>query len=398
MRRQFIISLSIFVFLVLATVIVVIFGKGYRFGFDKNKIALAGTGLLVAKSVPDGAQVFVNGHLTTATDNTINLFPDQYSIRIYKEGYFPWEKKIKIQKEVVAKAEALLFPTAPKLESITASGVENPSLDPSQTRIAYTVASQSSALKNGVYVLDMSSRPILTLQSSSTQVANDTLDSFSKAQLSWSPDGQELVATISASASNAAAADTTYLLDANSFNESPIDITATLIGVHNTWEKDILEKDQSRLATLKTKLLTMTTQNFNIIAWSPDETKILYFASQSATLPIIIQPRLIGIDSTAEERTLREKDIYVYDIKEDKNFKLDVDRDLQWFSDSKHIIYVHDKKIEIMDYDGTNATTIYAGPFVDNYVFPWPNGSKMVILTNLGNPAILPNLYTISLK
>ncbi len=398
MKKQFVISLFIFLFLVGATAIVVIFGKGYRFGFDKSKIQLAGTGLLVAKSNPDGASVFVNGHLTTATDNTINLFPGEYAIRIYKEGYFPWEKKIKIQQEVVAQADALLFPTAPKLESITASGVENPTIDPSQTRLAFTVASQS-ALKNGVYVLDMSSRSILTLQSSSTQLVNDTADTFSKAGLAWSPDGKQLVATISAA--------TTYLLNANDFNQSPVDATATLINVQNTWQKDKAEKDEARVSTLKSSLKTMITKNFSIIAWSPDETKILYQASTSATLPIIITPRLIGVDTTPEERTIKEKMVYVYDTKEDKNFKIDVDPSLlqntsspplRWFSDSRHLIFVHDKKIDIMDYDATNVTTIYAGPFVDNYVFPWPNGSKMVILTNLGNPTILPNLYTISLK
>ncbi|MBI3093109.1 MAG: hypothetical protein HYZ02_02635, partial [Candidatus Levybacteria bacterium] len=68
------------------------------------------------------------------------------------------------------------------------------------------------------------------------------------------------------------------------------------------------------------------------------------------------------------------------------------------FPDSKHLIYVEEKKINILEYDGANKTTIYAGPFVDNYVFPWPNGSKLVVLTNLGNENIPPNLYTIGLK
>ena len=69
-----------------------------------------------------------------------------------------------------------------------------------------------------------------------------------------------------------------------------------------------------------------------------------------------------------------------------------------WLSDSKHIIYVEKGKINIMDYDGINMTTVYAGPFIDHYVFPWPDGSKIVILTNLGNANTSPNLYTIGLK
>jgi hypothetical protein len=69
-----------------------------------------------------------------------------------------------------------------------------------------------------------------------------------------------------------------------------------------------------------------------------------------------------------------------------------------WFPDSKHLIYNHSKKIDIMEYDAGNQTTIYAGPFVDSYVFPWSDGSRIVILTDLGNPNSAPNLYTVDLK
>ena len=69
-----------------------------------------------------------------------------------------------------------------------------------------------------------------------------------------------------------------------------------------------------------------------------------------------------------------------------------------WLPDSEHLIYVHDKNINIMEFDAANDTKIYAGPFLDKYVFPWPDSSKIVILTNLGNTNTPPNLYTISLK
>jgi len=98
-------------------------------------------------------------------------------VSIHKDGYFPWEKDVNIQKELVTKADALLYPVAPKLESITATGVETPVVDPSRTKIAYKVASQS-AIKNGIYVYDMNTRSVLSLQSATQQVANDTLQLF----------------------------------------------------------------------------------------------------------------------------------------------------------------------------------------------------------------------------
>lgn len=404
MPRQLFLPILILLLVSLGTALVILFGKGYRLELSQGKPGISGTGLLVATSTPNGASVFVNGHLTTATDNTINLSPGEYTIKIFKEGYFPWEKKIIIQKEVVAKAEALLIPTAPKLESITASGIENPRIDPSLTKIAYTVSSES-ARKNGVYVLDMSSRPVLTLQSSSTQIADDTVDSFSTSMLTWSPDGKQLLATISATPT----LQSTYLLNANEFNSSPRDVTATLQSVDIAWQEEKLEKEAAQIASLKKSLKEIIQKDFTILAWAPDETKILYQASQSAQLPIIIKPRLIGNESTPEDRELKKGKVYVYDLKEDKNYKIldslegpyssyNLPSPIMWYPDSKHLLFVHDNKIALMDFDGLNRITVYAGPFAENYVYPWPNGSKILILTNLNNTSIPPNLYTISLK
>lgn len=403
MKKQYLLSLAVILFLLVGTIAVIFYGRGYRFGFEKGIPDFSGTGLLVTTSSPNGAQVFIDNHLTTATDNTINLSPGDYTVKIFKEGYFPWEKKIKIQKEVVSKADALLFPKAPSLENITALGVENPTIDPSLTKIAFTVSSQT-VKKNGVFILDMSTRPVLTLQSASNQIADDTADTFSNSKLSWSPDGKELLATISSSLRTPA----TYLLSTTGFNDSPKDVTATLPSIEASWQKDKSEKEKARIETLKLTLRKIISQNFNILAWSLDETKILYQASSSASVPIIISPRLIGVDSTPEDREIKKDNIYVYDIKEDKNYRIDVGKwnsengksesPLSWFPDSKHLIYVHNNNIDIIEYDGLNKTTIYAGPFIDNYVFPWPNGSKLIILTNLNNPNISPNLYTIGLK
>ncbi len=393
-KKQLLISLGIILFLVIGTFLVILYGKGYRFSFGEGRAEFAGTGLLVATSIPNGASVYINNHLTTATDNTINLAPGWYSVKITKDGYFPWEKKINVQAEVVAKAEALLFPTAPKLESITSTGAQNPLIDPSGTHIAYTVSSQS-ARKNGIYILDMNANPILSFQGAASQIADDTADSFSNATYKWSPDSQELVATISGEIN-----ETTYLLKTNTFNESPSDVTATLSTVQNTWTKELQEKEKVRFAAIKKPLRQMITRNFNIGSWSPDSLKILYQASRSATLPIIIKPQLIGTNNTPEERNIKEGKLYVYDVFEDRNYPIENvsnTKELSWLPDSKHLVWVHDKKIDLMEYDGANKTTVYAGPFDENYVFPWASGTKIVILTNLENNLIPPNLYTIEL-
>ena len=70
---------------------------------------------------------------------------------------------------------------------------------------------------------------------------------------------------------------------------------------------------------------------------------------------------------------------------------------LQWFPDSKHLLYVSDNKIHIMEYDGQNNTVIYSGPFAEEFVYPWPDGSKLIINTSF-SPDSPFNLYAITLK
>lgn len=410
-KKQVIIPIAIVILLTLATVLVVLYGKGYRPNFKKGEPTITKTGLLVAKSDPDGAQVAIDGHLTTATNNTLNLPPGEYTIQITKDGYFPWNRKVKIEQEDVTEVDASLFPIAPRLDSISTLGVINPLIDPSGTKIAFQIASQSAAKKNGIYILNMSTNtvsvPILTVQSAATEIADDsTVPGFSQATLNWSPDGSQLLATL-----NTDAGKTVYLLNANTYNDNPRDVTAILGSVQDTWNQQKQEKAKASVSGLKKPLQKMISDNFNIIAWSPDETKVLYQASSSAELPLIVKPRIPGSNNLTEDRTIKQNAIYTYDIKEDTNHKIldslpeDCTQNLEichipltWLPDSDNLLYVHDKKITVVEYDASNETTIYAGPFVDTFAVPWPNGDKVVILTNLNNMEVSPTLYTIGLK
>lgn len=405
MRKQLLFPFTVLTILILVTIIIVFFAQGYRVNIGNGTPQISKTGILVATSKPDGAQVFINDELATATDNTLDLTPGDYVIKITKEGYFPWEKKLKVTEKLVTKAEALLYPLAPKLESITTSGIINPILDPSNTKIAYQVASQS-AIKNGIYVYDMNARAVLSLQTASRQIIGDSPTTlFSQANVSWSPDGLQLIATLSGTTN------TTYLLNANETNTTPRNVTATLPTIQAQFAQDLAEKQQAQVAGLRKPMRDMIAQNFSILSWSPDDTRILYMASRSATLPLMIKPRLLGIDTLREARDIQEGGVYVYDIKDDRNLKIVSDTSsiciktatncsipINWFVDSNHVIFVHDRQIHMIEIDGTNDTTVYAGPFIGTSVFPWPNGEKLVILTDLNNPTILPNLYTISLK
>jgi Tol biopolymer transport system component len=407
MKRNLLIPVAILFFLLIGTILVVLYGKGYRINFKQEVPKISKTGMLVANSEPKGAQVFIDDHLTTATDSTLNLDPGLYNIRIQKEGYFSWQKKLKIEAEVVTNIDAKLLSSAPRLESIATTSIINPIIDPSHTKIAYQISSESAIKKNGIFVLNMNTNPIpvpvLTLQSSSTQITDDTTDRFSEAKLTWSPDGTEILAQISTSPEEV----TSYRLQSNRLNENPQDVTAILDSVYTAWDKQKQQKEKNLFAGIKKNIRQLINKNFSNPYWSPDGKKILYTASASAELPLMIKPRRLSINTLTENRKITEGKIYVYDTKEDTNIPLPIKVtrtcpeckiSLTWLPDSSHLLYINDKKIIIMDDDGSNDITVYAGPFVDNFAVPWPDNSKLVILTNLGNPNTSPTFYTIGLN
>lgn len=390
------------IILALVSLAIIFYGRGYRLDFDQKNVAPKG--LLVANSQPNGAQVFIDGKLTSATNSTIALEPGWYSVRIEKEGYSRWEKKLRVQGEVVAKTDTILFPINPSLSPITVTGVANPKLSPDNTKIVFTVSKATNGLQeavdgSGVFILDLNDRPLGSTRNSRQIAKESPFLSFENAVLSWDPTGKKVLAQIG---------NRYFLLDANSLNNNPTEVTSILTTVYDEWAKEEETLEKERHSAVKKDLAVILKSSTKTLSWSPDETKILYEATASAKIPQIIKPPLIGTNPTTEERTIKVGRIYIYDIKEDKNFFITDSKalPLQWFPTSSHLLLTEEArlpdvqgKISVMDYDATNKVTLYAGPFIGDLVAPWPNGSKIVILTTLNpQPDAKLNLYAINIR
>lgn len=376
----------------------ILYGKGYRLNLTgKGNKILAGTGLLVLTSTPNGARVYLNDNFTTATDDTINLPPGDYDVRIEKDGYYPWKKHVVLKNEAVTKTDAVLFPVVPKLEGVTLLGAEQPLVDPTGSFVAYKVSS-SSAENNGIYILNIN-RPIISFGSSSKQIASDKVDNFSNAAMEFSPDGLSLLATISAPAG-----DRIYLLKTDILNTEPQNVTFTVEQVRKQWELMQQQLDKKFIASLPQATRTFVQENFTDPKLSPEGDKILYIASQSATMPHFINPSLPSTNSTAETRTIVKGNAYVYQIKEDKNYLLYAASEggqlphFIWHPSSAHVVFIENKRIVSMEYDGGNKTTLYAGPFDPSFLYTWPDGSGLIILTNFNDETVPPNLYRVGLR
>jgi hypothetical protein len=399
--RAFLIPFVTFCAIITASAGLIAYGRGYRPDFRKN--TLKPTGLISATSDPVGAQVYIDGTLRTATNNSINVEPNWYTIRITKEGYIPWEKKVRVQGEVVARADAFLFPTNPSLSPLTSLGVVKPALSPDGTKVAYIVPFPTNdnqfAVKNaGIWVYELADRPLGVNRDPKHIASWETSVDPEKVSLIWSPDASQLLVADGLSV---------RLYQTNKLDDFKI-VTASYQSTLQEWQEDSDAKEKQKLAAFKQSIIDIATTSAKIITFSPDETKLLYEATKSATIPQVIVPPLIGTNSTEEERTIQPGKIYVYDSHEDKNYFLLDKKELLkpssshqpvWFPTNRHLLLMLDGKIDVMEYDRTNWITVYAGPFTDGFMAPWPNGSRIIVLTNLNPKAsTLPNLYTVNLR
>ncbi len=359
MSKRFIITIVTLIVIVVLAGVAIFFAKGYSISTKEKRIV--GTGIVTIKSEPDAASVYIDGHLTTATNATISsLSPKEYTIKVIKEGFIPWEKIVKVKEGLVNEIKVTLFPAIPTIYPLTFTGVSSPVLSPNGSKLAYIVSS-SSAKKNGVWVWTMTNnQPIAFIRSSEPhQISSNTVTDFSKATLKWSPNSKQILATVEK---------TNYLLESDTLNNEPRDVTPILSATLNSWDEDIKAKNEASILAIKDLNLRKTASNSAKIYWSPDETKF--------------------IDG-----------FKVYDIEEKKEYSLPPARKHLWLPDSRHIILIEDKTISLVEFDATNKAIIYAGTFADNFVFPWPDSSRLVIISSFPTPtASEPNLYGINLK
>lgn len=391
------------IFIVLSIGIVLsMYARGYRFDSDTTKFTP--NGLLVIKSDPDGAQVFVNGELQTATNATIPLPPATYDVSVQKEGYITWSKRLVIEKEIVTESTAHLFKSAPSLSSITFSSSINPTPSRDFSKIAYAVPTDPTSNgddKGGLWVMEMINLPL----GFSREPQRITDGDLSDADWVWSPDGREILITKKTGA---------YLLSSGEFTPQNqlINISLTKYDILEEWEEESAKKMKSQLARLPDDLEGVLERKASFLIFSPDEDMVLYIASGSATITDELIKPVPGASTQKEQRQIEDGNTYVYDIKEDRNFLVDsentliieggfvssAERRLSWLPTSRHLILAEKEKVIILDYDGTNRQTVYAGSYTSPNAFPTLSTDRLIILTNLGANSSPPNLYTLSIK
>ncbi len=427
------------------TVVAIYYGQG-GFRFSRQGVQTA-VGLLAANSTPTGASVYIDGKLTTATNDTLDLSPGQYQIELSKDGFSDWRKTLTVEEGLVAQTNALLFPSAPSLTPLTTTGATALLPSPDGQKILFYTAGNLQVKKNGLYILDLTSNT-LTFSRGARQIGLDSaVIDLETAKYVWSPDNSQILLI---------APEKEVLLDAGTLNnvDTAPDVSARSPQLLTDWQSELAARDLQFLLRFPPEVVEIATTSAKNVYVSPDKKLLLYTATASAVLADDLLPPLPASNTQAQERTLVPDTVYVYDREEDTNFAVtrfnsdvltaSVSSKLvvlpspalsasdsaglkkvpsptptqtslqladqitllysplhtgspQWYPDSRHIIMARDGQIMIVEYDGTNQTPIYSGPFSQNFFFPWPDGSRLLITTSFSQTG-LANLYAIELK
>ena len=382
--------------IVLVTVIA--YARGYRLDLD-NKL-LKSTGILSINSYPRAAKIFLNGELKGVTDQNISLPPGQYTIEIKKDGYTSWLKTLTLKGELVESVNALLFPINPSLTPLTNLGITKVFLVGQSERLLL-FSQNDIPEKDGVYLFDPNKNNLSFLPPLKLIVLKSVLPAqadFTQVSADFSPDLKQTIITF-----QTPNGDYSYLFSLEDENKQLFEVTTSKEKLLAAWEEEKNLEITKILEGFPNKLEKIASDSFKIISFSPDKMKILYQAKINTVFDLIITPPMIAANQTPEERNLTKDDLYVYDIKEDKNFligswKLEIGNYVMWYSDSDHLVINQEKQISIVDYDNQNMRVIYSGPYEKDFLGITTDG-KLLVLTNLNSQInLLPDIYAVGIK
>lgn len=366
---------GVIIFLLIAAILSALlffYGRGYRLDIEQK--GFKPTGVLTIRSTPTNAKVFINGQEKGNTNLDIaDLPPGEYNLRIEKDGYSVWQKRILVKKEEVNEVEAVLFPLAPNLTSLTSSGVTKALVTNDGKKIIFSVQAEG---KEGIWALDLSRRelPIFGPQGLAKIISDSKETKYSLGQFQISPDNKSILIDVPGKTPSY------FLLNTESENSDPNVLFAEEFKkTQEDWAKKTAQDTTLKIKNLGQRAVSEAAFLSNII-FSPNEEKFL------------------GIDKNSVFKVFDSKPRPLPNAKE-QIYILPKAQKYVWFSDSKHLIGVEENNIFIVDVDGENKTNIYSGAFDPQVIAPWTDGSKIAILANFNSKVSkLPNLYAIELR
>ena len=379
-------TLLTFVILGGITTLLYLYTSGYRLQKDdeEGSVNVERTGMIGVKSIPDRANVYVDGVLRTATDDTIaSVSPGTHKLKIVKKGFLDWEKDIEVYEQLVTDITAILVSQSPRLEPLTNTGAKYPCISPSLSKLAYF---SPDTEKPGIWIIPLTGVNIGLFRTNPTIAVEDTkYTAYSEGEeIIWSPDEKNLLVR--------AKNDVYYLVDLNS---NSAQTTLKSEDILKEWKEKQREK---RKITVDNSLVKVPEEIVEIALsdeafWAPDEKKFLYTKQNGDKLeywvynfevPLPIGEKANSLVMTLDANSPQPK--------------------INWYTDSFHLILVEgnieeEKKgvVSLIRIEGSNKSEIYNNTLYSDKAFSTPVGDKVIILTSFKS-GDQTDLYTVSIR
>ncbi|HPA25929.1 MAG TPA: PEGA domain-containing protein [bacterium] len=279
-RRRILYCIFFLIFFIAAP-IVVLLAQGYQYDFTKRR--LEKTGVLFLESKPSKATIYLNYKIQkdTTESRLKNLLPNDYDVKITKDGYQDWQKKLTVHPNETTFAQYIrLFKKEPKVANIFSQPINI-----------------ISALIDNLIALNYTAN-------NKSQLALFNLDTESispLAELNFVP--EKLMISSRQNYLLASRAEKIVVIDL--INKKIIDLSQQIRPINSpNWS--LADKDEMLYFTSSSGLfkINLTTQNIStvinepIIAWTLID-KELYYLSQEKTNVALKKMRL-GLIATEE--------------------------------------------------------------------------------------------------
>jgi hypothetical protein len=382
MTQKWIKSLLTALILLGTTTALFLYASGYRVTRDgENQMDLTQTGMINAKSIPEGANVYVDGILSAATDGTVTgIEPGFHNLSIIKSGFVTWNKNIEIFPELVTDITAILVSQSPRLEPLTNTGASEPTISPSLSKLAFFSRDTNAP---GVWVIPLIGEALSLFRSNPYVVLEDIVTNFYSRgkSIEWSPDEDVLLVE-----------DQNGRFFVVDLDTSVAEATSTPELIRDEWQEELLEKRIDFIESIdipeEFKEIAVATET----VWAPDDKKFLYTETNEET----IEYQVYNMEKPIPVGESVETTVFTTNKNEPQP-------QIAWYADSFHLILVEGDiatnkhgTISLIRIDGTNKTEVYGNTIYSDRVFSSPGGDKLVILTSFKSGE-QTDLYTIGI-
>lgn len=360
-----------------------LYTAGYRINKEPDEgIDFSKRGMVGAKSIPEGAKVYLNDELVTATNDSIQgVNPGFHKLRIEKNGFVTWEKEIEVFAELVTDITAILVSQSPRLEPLTNTGAMNPSISPTDTKIAYFT---KNGEEPGIWIIPLTGEGLSLFRSNPFSAIKDIpgLTYSDGKSIKWGPaEKQILVETEN---------EEYYLIDLQS---QTTEATASPELVEQTWAEENKQKRIDFIAKLEIPEELTEIAVAEDTLWSPDNKKFFYKTTEGEQ----IIHKVYNLEKPLPVGEKMDTTVFTTSIYDPQPL-------VTWYADSYHLLLTEEYneetstgKISIIRLDGTNKTEVYNSTLFSDKIFSVPSGDRIVILTSLKSND-QTDLYTVSIR